>query len=45
MFLRVGITQEVLSDQGNNFMSQLLMEIYIHRVDNDTDRWVGGEIQ
>ena len=28
VFARVGIPQEVLTDQGNNFTSQLLSEVY-----------------
>ena len=28
LFARIGITQEILTDQGTNFMSQLMMEIY-----------------
>ena len=28
LFARVGIPQEILTDQGTNFMSQLMMEIY-----------------
>ena len=28
LFSRVGIPREILSDQGTNFMSQLLRELY-----------------
>ena len=28
LFARVGVPQEILADQGTNFMSQLMMEIY-----------------
>ena len=28
LFARVGIPKEILSDQGTNFMSQLLRELY-----------------
>ena len=28
LFARVGVAQEILTDQGSNFMSQLLVEIY-----------------
>ena len=28
MFARVGVPQEILTDQGSNFTSQLLAEIY-----------------
>ena len=28
LFARVGVPQEILTDQGTNFMSQLMMEIY-----------------
>ena len=28
LFARVGIPREILTDQGSNFMSQLLVELY-----------------
>ncbi len=28
LFTRVGVPEEVLTDQGSNFMSQLLSEVY-----------------
>lgn len=28
LFTRVGVPAEILTDQGSNFMSQLLMEVY-----------------
>ena len=28
IFARVGISKEILTDQGSNFMSQLLKEVY-----------------
>ena len=52
-FTRVGIPEEILTDQGANFMSTLLQELYrllnISRIKNlsisSPDRRVSGEIQ
>lgn len=52
LFSHVGIPDEILTDQGTNFMSSLLEEIYqllhIKRIRttpyHPTDRWTGGKI-
>ena len=53
MFSRYGVPREILSDQGPNFMAELLKEVYAanwsqtypHKSISLTNRWVSGEIQ
>ena len=55
IFTRVGVPEEMLMDQGTNFMSGLLGEIYcvlriadqedLHNPQPPTNRWLDREIQ
>ena len=53
LFSRIGIPRENLTDQGSNFTSQLLTEVYqllhVHPIQttpyHPTDRWPGREVQ
>ena len=45
VFARVGVPEEILSDQGTNFMSTLMEDVYRLLKVSPTDRRTGGTVQ